>query len=345
MKPISFAVALFGLTLAVKPAIAGETEEQVARASFAEGNKLVGAGDFEGALQRFQYAYERLPSVKILLNIATMLKELGRNAEAANAYQRYLSSPTADPNKKANVEQALEALDQKVAKLRIEVDDSQMRVRLDGRLEGGPEQWLAVRVEPGTHTVLAEKDGAPPVTLLVTVSAGEARTVRLEKPAAQVAPPPSPVTAIPVRVQPASPRGPLKSVPPSLSHAGQIGLFARADIEGQGRGAIGAFGLTYGIGNHVEVRAAALMGRDKGVEPGATVFIFSGNWKPRISLGVPIFVDDGARVGVHPGVGIEWDPLPAFGLFAELGAAFFPRTSPGYEHVVFVPVIGAQARF
>ncbi len=131
----------------------------------------------------------------------------------------------------------------------------------------------------------------------------------------------------------------------SLSHAGQLGVFTRADIEGQGRGVVGAFGLTYGIGNHVEVQAAALMGREKGVEPGATFFILSGKWKPRVSLGLPIFIHDGGWLGVHPGAGIEWDPLRHFGLFAELGAVLFPTTPKGYENVVFLPAIGAQARF
>lgn len=247
------------------------------------------------------------------------------------------------------MEQALAELDLNVGKLRIEVSDPQMQVRLDGKLGEGPDPWREARVEPGTYTISGEKDGAPPVTLVVAVKAGEAQTARLEQPTLPVAPLSAPVRTPDPPHAPAphatAPRAPASRVTTSLSHAGQPGVFTRLDIEGQGRGAVGTFGISYGIGNHLEIQAAAMIGREKGVEPGATMFILSGSWKPRISLGVPIFIDKGAWPGVHPGAGIEWDPLRHFGLFAEVGAVLFPRAPAGYENIVFLPATGAQARF
>src|SRR4051812_8099873 len=60
------------------------------------GVRLLEAKDYLGALAIFKDAYSRFASVKILLNIGTTYKLLGRDAEAANAYQRYIDSPDAD---------------------------------------------------------------------------------------------------------------------------------------------------------------------------------------------------------------------------------------------------------
>ena len=342
MKRTPLLVAILAVILAAAPAQANEKDKNDARVLFEEGNKLIQAGDFEGALQRFRYAYERFPSVKTLLNIATMLKELGRNAEAANAYQRYLRNLKSDPDKRVEVEHTLTTLDAKVGKLRIELDDVAVRVRLDGKLESEPGQWLAVRVEPGKHEILGEKEGSPLVTLSVTIGAGESQTVRLGK---VVALPQGPSTPLLTPTPATPPAETTRARASALSHAGQIGLFTRADIEGRGRGLLGAFGATYGLGDHVEVHLAALMGREKGLELGATGLFLSGPIKLRADLSLPIFFSGGAYPAFRPGLGVAWDPLRDLGFFAEAAVALFPKVPLGYEGVVFLPAVGVQARY
>ena len=344
MKSTPLLALLLGFTLLPAPAWASDKDKNDARVLSEEGDKLARAGNHEEALQRFRYAYERFPSVKVLLDIANVLKALGRNAEAANAYQRYLRNPKSDPDKRVEVEQLLAALDFKVGKLRIELADLELRVRLDGKLESEPGQWLAVRVEPGTHTILGEKEGSPLVTINVAIGAAESRTVRLGKPGvpgtvsvAAVLPPAAPGPGTP-------PPDEAPRAPRSLSHAGQLGLFTRADIEGQGRGVLGAFGVTYGIGDHLEVHAAALMGREKGVEAGITGLLFSGPIKLRLAFGVPIFIHEGTFPGFRPGVGVSWDPLRHLGLFAEAAGVLFPKVPLGYDNAVFLPALGVQGR-
>ncbi|MEO5726946.1 MAG: hypothetical protein ABI134_14020, partial [Byssovorax sp.] len=112
----------------------------------------------------------------------------------------------------------------------------------------------------------------------------------------------------------------------------------------QGRGLLGAFGVTYGIGDHLEIHAAALMGREKGVEPGITGLLFSGPIKLRLALGLPIFIQEGTFPGFRPGVGVSWDPLRHLGLFAEAAGVLFPKVPLGYDSVVFLPAVGVQGR-
>jgi len=311
--------------------------EHDARALFNEGKALVGRGDYAGALDRFQRAYASAPNVKILLNIATMYRELGRGADAANAYQRYLRDPAAAPAKKAEVAPVLAELDRHLGLLRIEVQSPDLRPRLDGRLDREPGELGRVRVEPGSHAVTAERGGVTVVTEIVVVAAGEMRVVTLRPPVAVES-----VAAGPV----ATPRPAADTVgpPPGLTHRGQLGAVARADIDGRGRGVAGAFGLSFGVGDHVELSASALVGRDKGVEPALTVLVLQGAVKPRLSAGVPIFFVDGPRPGARIGAGVEWDPIRYFGAFAEAAVSFFPSAPHGYDHVVFIPNAGVQAR-
>ncbi|MEP7125795.1 MAG: hypothetical protein ABJE95_32995 [Byssovorax sp.] len=342
MKPIAILALILGAALLAAPARANDSDKNEARALFDEGNKLIQKGDFEGALQRFRYAYERFPSVKILLNTATVLKELRRNADAANTYQRYLRSPESDPARRDEIAKILVALDAKVGKLRIELDDPQLRVRLDGKLESEPGDWLCVRVEPGTATVVGEKDGFPAVTREIGIGAGESRTVRLGKPDAPRNA--SPAAVIPPADAPAPTPVEVSRAPVFLSHAWQPGLFTRLDIEGRGRGVLGVVGVSYGIGTSLEMHVAALIGREKGLEPGITVLLLAGSLKPRIALALPIFLHGGAYVGFRPAVGLSWDPSRHLGFFVEAAGAFFPSVPVGHESVVFVPALGVQGR-
>ena len=160
-----------------------------------------------------------------------------------------------------------------------------------------------------------------------------------------VAPRTAPASAaIPAPTAPTPALPDTSSAPESLSHAWQLGLFTRADIEGRGRGVVGAFGLSYGVGSHLETHLAALMGREKGLEPGLTALLLTGPLKPRIGLGLPIFFHGGAFVGFRPALGVSWDPSRHLGFFAEAAGAFFPSVPLDHEKAVFIPALGVQGR-
>lgn len=180
MRSTTLSAVLLAITLLHAPARADEGSESEARALFAQGNEHIRDHDYPGALALFQRAYALFPNVKILLNIGTMLRQLGRNAEAATAYEAYLRDSASDPGKKEEVERLLADLDTRVAKLRVTVDDITARVRVDGKLAARSGLAVVIRVEPGPHTVSAERDGAAPVAASVTAVAGEEARLSLQ---------------------------------------------------------------------------------------------------------------------------------------------------------------------
>ena len=179
-------LALALLVVLPRVAAAEPADEKAARALFKDDNARLETGDFVGALDKFRAAYEKWPNAKILLNTAAALRKLGRFAEAADTYARYLDDPAADPARAAEVDKLLGELDANLARLTLPPSGPELKVTLDGRQL--PEGTRELRVDPGTHVAIAEAPGAPPVVLKLELAAGEART--LDWAAAQPADPP-----------------------------------------------------------------------------------------------------------------------------------------------------------
>src|SRR5688572_25081846 len=67
----------------------------------------------------------------------------------------------------------------KVGKIHIEVNEPGARVLVDGKAVGSSPQTITMRVDAGTHAVVAEKEGFALAAATVSVSAGEERVVQL----------------------------------------------------------------------------------------------------------------------------------------------------------------------
>jgi hypothetical protein len=182
----SGAVLAAALCLGAAPCFADARAD--AQALLAEGNRAAAARDWSTALSRFEAAYRIFPSAKILLNQGTMLRALGRNADAANAYQSYLESSEADPRKKAEAEELLRDLDTRVARLRVELG-APAAVRIDGRAVGDG-TTVSLRVEPGDHVLIAQPRTGAAVERRFSARAGEMHTLELAAP-----PPPAPASS------------------------------------------------------------------------------------------------------------------------------------------------------
>ena len=173
------------ILLGTSPALAAESSatldanKKAAQQLLGEGNQLLGEGEDIAALEKFRGAYDRYPSPKILLNIGTTLRQLGRNVEAAVVYERYLRDPGADPARASDLRRILKEIDAIVGRIRIETPEPLITVRLDGKLLEGFASGLSLRVEPGDHTVVASTMGFPPVVQFVTVSPREEHLVAL----------------------------------------------------------------------------------------------------------------------------------------------------------------------
>ncbi|MBK8256584.1 MAG: hypothetical protein IPK82_28425 [Polyangiaceae bacterium] len=167
-------------------------DKRAAQKLLAQGNQLVGEGDYLGALEKFKAAYEKFASPKILLNVGTTLRQLGRNVEAADVYEAYLADPERDAAREKDVRRVLAEIDAVVGRLVVTVDDASAVLRLDGKQVDLFKPGESRRIEPGEHSIMAEKSGAPPAVQTVIVKARQEHLVQLRFAAPPPPPPPPP---------------------------------------------------------------------------------------------------------------------------------------------------------
>ncbi len=107
---------LLALAVAFAPLAAHATpaDDAKAKALFKEGEKAYNVGDFEGALAKYQEAYQLSPLPGFLFNMAQCYRQLNNFERAAFFYGRFID--TSKPNA-PNVELA--------GKLRSEMEDKQ----------------------------------------------------------------------------------------------------------------------------------------------------------------------------------------------------------------------------
>jgi hypothetical protein len=155
-------------------------DKEQAAALVDEGITQFEAGDYQGALDHFQSAYEIYASPKILLNIAGSLKRLGREAEAADTYHRFLgetvNSNEVSDEKKRVAREALDELRKSLARIQLEVDPPSTVVTIDGNPIKEP-AGRTIHLDAGTHVLNARADGFEPKVVTLTVVAGEQRRV------------------------------------------------------------------------------------------------------------------------------------------------------------------------
>lgn len=153
------------------------------------GNRLVAVGDFTTALDKFREAHELFPSPKLLLNIGTTLRHLGRNAEAAEIYATYVGHPEAEQERIAELRGIIDELDALIGHVTIDVPLGDSTLRVDGRVIERFSGKIEMRLDPGPHTIVADKEGLRPAVRTLPIAAGEYVAITLEP-----TPPPGPVT-------------------------------------------------------------------------------------------------------------------------------------------------------
>lgn len=329
-------LASTGASVHAQPAPADGVDKGDAKSLMASGLKLFAAKDYLGALSVFQTAYVRFPSGKILLNIGTTLVKLDRKAEAANAYQGYLDAPDADPAKKAEVQKVLAGLDVEVGVLEVTVTPADAELQID-KGEWTPAAKLArTRIAPGSVTVHARKAGYLAGEQASTVAAGGTRQIALVLEA-------EPVVTGGGTGGTAGGTGGLvgrtEIEPPS-----KLGLLALAHADFQNKGGAGLVGLAYDVFDRVQVQAAAILGPSSGAYAGLAVAVLTGRVRPVVVAGVPIFVANGARVGVRGAAGVQVAFNRHIAAVAEVGVEHVFNAEDGIEKTLFIPAVGVIGR-
>nr|HEX4312867.1 outer membrane beta-barrel protein [Kofleriaceae bacterium] len=131
----------------------------LAQALMTEGIHLVQQHSYDQALANFLEAYAKLPSPRILLDIASTLYEMGRYADAANTYQRFLGDPSATADRMTEVKQLLDELDHQLTILTVRVVPHGSDISIDGGPFVTVGSTLLTRVRPGIHLVRIRNSG------------------------------------------------------------------------------------------------------------------------------------------------------------------------------------------
>lgn len=147
------------------PAIVhAQSETSDARDLFQNGVAAAREERWAEAVDLFQQSYELSARPITMMNLAGALAQLGRLAEAAEAYRSVLSMARTGSAARLrdDAEEQLRALEQRIPRVRIRVlglTDTDV-VRLDEWEVSHAALDLPVPVDPGTHEITVERSGA-----------------------------------------------------------------------------------------------------------------------------------------------------------------------------------------
>jgi tetratricopeptide (TPR) repeat protein len=193
---LALSILLLHAVASAQPAAPSDNAKQQASVHFRRGVELFQEEAYRASLAEFQRAYDIAPDYRLLYNIGQAKLEVHDYLGAAESYERYLSAGYADiaAERRAEVEQALSALRERVAKVQIVVNRDAAEVFIDDVKVGSSPISAAVRVNVGGHRVMARTAYGSTDTEVIDVAGGDNVKVTLELAApAQAAAPVAPV--------------------------------------------------------------------------------------------------------------------------------------------------------
>lgn len=345
-------------------------QRTVAHALLIEGVKQLQTKAYDQALANFLEAYSTFPSPKILLAIGSILRDMGRLADAANTYQRYLADPGTGAERVAAVEELLVQLDAQLAILTIRVAPPRSAISIDAGAFIPVGSTLVTRVRPGLHLIRI-RNSDKSAELTVNGFEGERKEVLaaipLEAPLPVVdskrpAPPDHQDGWLITgqyghgggnqRTTLASPAGePIRAIvpvldaraddtPPPPPRRAEIssGILAVLRIDAEGRGFAGGLGLAISRGK-LEGDVLVLRSNQTGGYLGARYRFLSGFFRPYAAAGIPGFVFDTTTTVNDMEVTetkLAIGARVAAGVELSIHAHLSVQVDMGYEHFWFV---------
>lgn len=156
-----------------------------ARALFEEGIALSDRGAYEQAIERFRESNALVERPSTLFNLGVALRELRRDAEAIDAFERFLviADASIDDAPIAQARSWIAATQRAMASrggtLVLEYEPHGATVRVDG-MEVGSSSPLVLDLAPGAHRVELASEGREPATLELDLAPGERVARRVE---------------------------------------------------------------------------------------------------------------------------------------------------------------------
>jgi tetratricopeptide (TPR) repeat protein len=164
---------------------AADEARDAAGAHYARGLELAKNGNYEAALQEFNAAYAISPQFSVLYNIGQAQIALDHPSQAIELFARYLSEGKGripEPRRQ-RVETLISSLSSRLATLSITADRPNAQINVDGGDVGATPLAEPLRLDAGTHTVLAKVEGIPVLIRIVVLREAEHQTLDLELPA------------------------------------------------------------------------------------------------------------------------------------------------------------------
>jgi hypothetical protein len=184
LRVIRLSISLLPLsfTLATPAAAQQEDGKAQARQHFQRGVELANQNAYAESLLEFSRAYELSPHYSVLYNIGQAHVALGHSAQAVEALKRYLGEGGANIalDRRQEVEAQVIRQFERTATLEVRVDRAGARVTVDGEPRGAAPLAGPVRVDIGTHQVMARLDSGESSEQTVTVAGKENRLIELQ---------------------------------------------------------------------------------------------------------------------------------------------------------------------
>lgn len=319
-------------------------ERALATSLFRAGRELSAAGKTREACEKFAESQRLDPAAGTLLNLAICHEELGLLAtawaELNDSLALALRDGRADREEIARAH--LGALEPRLPRVTVELEDrdppADLAVSLDDVVLRPAALWTPIPVDPGAHRLVARAKGRRAFELRFGAVEAQSQTLAVPVLAAEPEPPPAPTAPTP------PPPPPDRAPDPPRDHGGQLGAFARADVDGKLRGAAAVVGATYGLGAYLEPAVGVTLGPTLGLWAGNHFYFATGAWKPFFTAALPVYFVRVPRLSLHGAAGLQWDAGRHLGAFAAVGMQVHPAPPPGYEGIELVPSIGIQGR-
>lgn len=183
---LSLGLGLSLATVAVAPPAGAQSAAEVAKARtlYKEGLSLEAAGDWAGALQKFQDVAKVKTTPQVRYHIARCKEHLGRMNEALGEYRiAEYEAEQAKAKELPEITKAREDLEGRVPKLTIRRGEGaeSAKIQVDGVDFGETQIGKQVTIDPGPHRIVA-RIGNAEFEESVTLAEGETKEVELVPP-------------------------------------------------------------------------------------------------------------------------------------------------------------------
>jgi hypothetical protein len=189
---VLFRAAALGMSLtlasaSIAPPLLAQTPAELAKARtlYKQGLSLEAAGDWNGALGKFEEVGRVKLTPQVRFHIARCKENLGRLTEALGDYRLAEHEAQQQGAKELDeISKAREALEGRIPKVVITrgAGAESATVEIDGTEVGEAQIGKEVSVDPGPHRIVAKVSGGKQFEQTVTVTEGETKNVELVAP-------------------------------------------------------------------------------------------------------------------------------------------------------------------